>query len=171
MWSVQATSLVGRILVATPLIGDGVFERSVVLLLAHGEEGAFGIVLNRPSDTLAGDLLPDWGAHVAAPAVMFIGGPVASDAVIGLAATGTVDLTRPPLEGDGVDRVRLFAGSAGWAPGQLEGEIGEHAWWVLDSEPADRFTSDPSGLWRQVLRRQDGPTGWFAQYPVDPMVN
>ena len=85
--------------------------------------------------------------------------------------TSTARTGRPPLRPLPAPRAVLALGYAGWAPGQLEGEIGENAWWVLDSEPSDRSTSDPSGLWRAVLRRQDGPTGWFAQFPVDPMVN
>lgn len=165
-------SLLGRLLVATPLIGDPNFERTVVLLLADRDEGVLGVVLNRPSAVLAADLVPGWGERAAAPGVMFIGGPVAPNAVIGLHRDGAVDLNSAPEDThDPPDEVRLFAGSAGWGAEQLQMELAERAWWVVEAEPGDRFTSDPGGLWRRVLRRQSGTTSWFAVFPDDPSNN
>ncbi len=165
-------SLAGRLLVATPLIGDPNFERTVILLLAHEHEGAFGVVLNRPSVTAAAELVPGWGERAAEPGVMFIGGPVAPSAVIGLHADGAVDLNVAPEETpDAPERVRMFAGSAGWGFDQLAGELADRAWWVLDAEPEDTFTSEPETLWAQVLRRQPGPTAWFAHFPTDLRAN
>src|SRR4051812_281631 len=126
-------SLQGRLLVATPALGDPNFDRTVVLLLEHNLEGALGLVLNRPSDTEVGDPLPDWARVAAAPAVVFVGGPVQPGAAIGLARSpvedavegwvplfdrlGTVDLSRPPDTLDvPVDDVRVFVGYAGWGP-------------------------------------------------------
>ncbi len=177
----------GRLLVATPLIGDPTFERTVVLLLAHGDEGAFGLVVNRPSDTSVLEVAAPWADRAAAPGVVFVGGPVTRDTVIGVAALGpvagpgyspvvggigTVDLNEPPgaVHHDGPG-VRLFAGSAGWAPGQLEDEIREGAWWPVDAEPGDPFAGDPAGLWAAVLRRQPGQVAWFANCPTDPSAN
>ena len=133
----------GRLLVATPLIGDPHFERSVVLLLTHGDEGAFGLILNRPSDTAAEDVVDGWDGHMSPPDRLFVGGPVGPDAVIGIGrpadddcdldgfsplvdGLGSVDLGRPP-RGDVAPfgQLRLFAGSSGWAPGQLENKIRE----------------------------------------------
>lgn len=162
------TSLAGRLLVATPLIGDGIFHQTVVHLLAHGEDGAFGVVLNRPSDTPAEEVLVGWGARAAAPGVLFVGGPVDSDSVVGLAADGSIDLHTSPDDMPGApEEVRLFAGQAGWGPNQLEDEVGQRAWWVIDPEPGDILTRDPARLWDRVLRRQAGVTGWFANYPDD----
>lgn len=182
-----AVSHVGRLLVATPLIGDPNFERSVVLLLAHGREGAFGVVVNRPSDTRVQEVASDWAPHAEAPGVVFVGGPVGREAVVGLARRGfeaedhfgpiagdlgTVDLHRPPGLGDRPWRgVRLFAGSAGWAPGQLEDELAEGAWWPVDGTSDDVLTEDPDGLWSRVLRRQPGEVAWFAHHPKDPTAN
>jgi putative transcriptional regulator len=173
--------------VATPLIADPTFERSVVLLLAHGDEGAFGVVLNRPSETAAVDLVPDWAGLVSAPGMVFVGGPVGRDAVIGIAGRrtegprgytpivgdlGTVDLHDPPdVLDDAWEGVRLFAGSAGWSAGQLEDEVLEGAWWPVDAEPSDVFSADPDGLWARVLRRQPGQMAWFANCPEDPSAN
>lgn len=162
------TPFAGRLLVATPLIGDDTFRRTVVLVLAHGEEGALGVVLNRPSDTPAGEVLEGWAERAAAPGVVFEGGPVATDTVVGLGVEGSVDLHAGPDDRpDAPAEIRLFAGQAGWGPGQLEDEVGERAWWVVDPEPDDALTRDPGTLWERVLRRQDGPTAWFANLPDD----
>lgn len=177
----------GRLLVATPLIGDPHFERSVVLLLAHGPQGAFGVVLNRPSDALVAEVAPEWATTASAPAVVFLGGPVGPDSLLGLGRSawedddgsdlvvgdcGPVDLHRPP---DGERTawlgVRLFAGSAGWAPGQLEDELREGAWWPVAADASDVLSEDPDGLWAAVLRRQRGEVAWFANHPEDPSAN
>src|SRR5581483_1387921 len=80
------TSLKGRLLVATPALGDGIFDRSVVLIIEHDEtEGAFGVVLNRPSTTDVEGALPEWSPLAASPPVVFVGGPVSPEAAICLA--------------------------------------------------------------------------------------
>lgn len=163
----------GRLLVATPLIEEETFVRAVILLLAHGDEGALGIVINRPSFTPAAELVPGWGERAVDPDVMFLGGPVGTNGVIGLhPGGGTIDLNVEPGDTDEPPiAVRLFAGSAGWGPGQLEGELADGAWWLIDAEVGDAFTGEPHRLWRDVLRRQTGTTAWFANHPLDPMLN
>lgn len=161
-------SLAGRLLVATPLISDGTFDRTVVLLLGHSEEGALGVILNRPTSTPADGLVDGWGRRVAAPGVMFVGGPVEPRSVVGLATGEPVDLHLDPDDmADPPDEVRLYLGQSSWAPGQLEDEIGERAWWVVDAAPEDLTSRDPDGLWERVLRRQPGTTAWFANHPED----
>ena len=71
----------------------------------------------------------------------------------------------------GLAGLRIFAGYAGWAAGQLEGEIDEGAWYVVDSEPRDAFTDNPERLWREVLRRQRGRLAMVSTYPDDPTQN
>ena len=70
-----------------------------------------------------------------------------------------------------VDVVRVFSGHAGWAPGQLEGEIEAGAWFVVDSHPDDALSSEPLELWRGVLRRQEGRVALYASFPADPALN
>jgi putative transcriptional regulator len=179
-------SHVGRLLVATPLIGDPNFERTVVLLLAHLDAGAFGVILNRPSDTTVDEVVGEWAPWAAPPGAVFLGGPVGPSAVVGLGrcdaplegfeplvgAVGTIDLNRPPEPGDPQpEAVRLFAGSAGWASGQLEDELAEGAWWLVDADADDVLTRDPSSLWPRVVRRQPGRVAWFANHPGDTSVN
>lgn len=168
--------LVGRLLVATPDLVDPNFSHTVVLLLAVQPEGVLGIVLNRPSDRRVDDVLPRWATKVAAPAVMFFGGPVGLDQVIGLSAHGAVDLEDAmtgeiPMDDEGSSEIRLFAGSAGWGAEQLDEEIAQGSWWVFDAEPGDVTTSDPETLWPRVLRRQRGMTAWFALATADPSLN
>ena len=181
-------SHVGRLLVATPLIGDPNFERTVILVVADGDEGSLGYVLNRPTDVLVADVVEQLAARAAAPAVLFTGGPVGREFVNALAAGGvagaeiaeaaggwpvngwsTLDLDHPAA--GSVGPVRVFAGSAGWGVGQLQQEVADGAWWLVEGTPDDVLTGDPSGLWSRVLRRQPGELAWFAHYPEDPSAN
>ncbi len=185
----------GRLLVASPVMEDPNFHRTVVLMLDHSDEGAFGLVLNRPTFIEAIDAIPSWGPFVADPALVFNGGPVNPAGAIGLgraAATdsaregsdapdgwlpildgyGTIDLAKEPEElGVVLERLRVFVGYAGWAGGQLESEIAQAGWMVLDAEPDDAFSDEPSQLWRTVLKRQRGRTSWLANFPIEPSLN
>lgn len=179
----------GKLLVATPRLGDPNFFRTVVLMLAHGDQGALGLVLNRPTETPLGSPLPQWEDLASGPGVVFVGGPVSggticlarvrsevavpSDAYLPLQGTlGTVDLEADPaFVAPWVEELRVFAGYAGWGPGQLEAEIEQGAWWVLDALPDDAFSEDPEGLWRRVLRRQGGNLALASYFPPDPSLN
>ena len=181
-------TLRGRLLVATPPLVDPNFDRTVVLLLEHGEDGALGIILNRPTDATLTSVLPEWHAHASAPGVVFSGGPVAPEAVIALARGGTTRRPRdgcrcsarsarstsgsiPPIWRSALEALRVFVGYAGWAPGQLEAELEQDAWFVVATQATDPFSSDPEHLWRDVLRRQRGKVAMFANHPTDPSVN
>ena len=176
----------GRLLVATPLLGDPHFSRTVVYLLEHDGGGTVGVVLNRPSHTPVGQVLPDWHDAVSGPAVVFGGGPVQPDGALCLGeldsdTTGirqVVDgVSTIDLDGDVAviaaiaRRLRVFAGHAGWSPGQLVAELAEGAWWVVPGSPADLFTEDPRTMWRRVLRRQPPPLNLVSTYPPDPLQN
>ncbi len=182
-------SLRGRLLLATPPLADPNFDRTVVVLLEHTDEGALGVVLNRPSSTTLAEALPEWHAVAAAPAVAYIGGPVAPEALIGLARVitsepdpetftqlfgnlGTVDLGRDAATIIGLETVRVFAGYAGWGPGQLEGELDVNAWIVAELDERDPFDRDPVDLWRTVLIRQGGDLAVLGKlYPDDVSLN
>lgn len=179
-------SLKGRLIVATPDLGDPNFDRTVVFMLEHTGEGAVGVVLNRPSATALTEVGADWeGWETLAvePSVVFVGGPVSPTAVICVARlgeggaegfqpvlgdVGVADLTLPPKA---IDAVRLFAGYAGWGAGQLEAEVSAGAWFVLDARPDDALTPEPDDLWRDVLKRQGGRLSLFAACPPDPSMN
>lgn len=274
----EVTSLTGRLLVATPVLADPNFDRAVVLLLDHDEEGSLGVVLNRPTPVDVSDILAPWAALAGEPGVVFQGGPVSLDAALGVAvvptggegrarataarggtesdtsgadggagpgadtgadvaastdgteadgegdaaagpagggparldsgdgdgdggdggdrdrddagdgdegesdgplgwrrvhgAIGLVDLEAPPeLLAAELGSLRIFAGYAGWGPGQLENELSEGAWYVVESEPGDVSSPEPEGLWRSVLRRQRSELAMVATYPDDPSLN
>lgn len=183
------TGLVGRLLVATPVLDDPNFRRAVVLLLDHNDEGALGIVVNRPLEVEVAAVLPLWQPYATAPGRLFQGGPVALDSALGVVAVpgddeepfgvkriigsvGLVDLDIPPqIIAGGVAGLRIFAGYAGWGAGQLEKEISNGAWYVVDAEARDPFTDSPDQLWRQVLRRQRGNLALVSTFPDDPAMN
>jgi putative transcriptional regulator len=182
------SSLRGKLLVATPDLEDPNFFRTVVLVLEHNLEGALGVVLNRPTAAEVSELLPDWAVVAADPPVVFLGGPVQPESAIGLGRrgderdgdgfaslfgdVGTVDLERAPDDVvPQIDTARVFAGYAGWGPGQLDGEVAANGWFVVASEPGDPWTREPGELWREVLRRQRGSSRLFADFPADPTLN
>jgi putative transcriptional regulator len=177
----------GRLLVATPLLADPNFERTVVLLLDHDESGSLGVVLNRPSPVPVGDVLEGWDELVAEPGVLFHGGPVSTDSALAVATlatgddpvgfrrlfddTGIIDLDTPTeLLDAAIDGMRIFAGYAGWGDGQLAAEIEEGSWYVVPAEAGDVFGA-PDGLWTRVLRRQPGELAWVSTRPADPTLN
>ena len=182
-------TLRGRLLVALPPLVDENFDRTVVLMLEHTDGGALGVVLNRPGERYVPSVLEPWEPYTSPPAVIFEGGPVETESVIGLALAedpgeegprwapafggiGTIDLTVEPGEQEpAVRALRLFAGYAGWAPDQLEQELAAGAWVVADFVVADAFGPDPATLWRTVLRRQGGQVAWMANYPDEPSLN
>ena len=166
--------LTGKLLVALPMLVDPNFARTVVLLLSHSDEGAVGVVLNRPSTTEVADPLPSWSVVAAEPPVVFVGGPVQPEMAIALGHDGdlvaTVDLEADPALLT-FQEVRVYAGYAGWSGGQLEDELLEGAWVVCESEPGDAFRPDASDLWYEVLRRQPGDLSRLALLPEDPTLN
>ena len=182
----------GRLLLATPPLEDPNFDRTVIYVLEHHDEGALGLVINRPSPEELGDALSAWTAVQPDPSTVFVGGPVEPDALIAIArmreaAAADADPEHlAPLSGDlasadlaadpddvipSISALRVFRGYAGWGPGQLEGEIEAGAWLVLDPEPTDLFTHEPDELWRVVLRRQPGRLAWLADAPDDLEAN
>lgn len=190
MVGLQVDNLAGRLLVASPLLTDSNFRRSVILMCSHSSEGAFGLVLNRPLPIAVAEPLPTWAASVSAPPAIFLGGPVQRERAIALArlsrggtgpaphgwepvlgAIGLLDLDLDPAAVENIEAVRIFAGHAGWAGGQLEGELLGEAWWVVEARPEDAFDPDPEGLWKRVLRRQTGRLALFANYPSDVALN
>jgi putative transcriptional regulator len=183
-----SVSHAGRLLVATPAIGDPNFERTVILLLDHDDDGALGLVLNRPSDLEAAEVLPGWSDLAAQPGVVFSGGPVEREGIIGLGrrtepdpaapfqitvgTVGVLDLSAEPIDAVGtVEGIRLFAGYAGWGAGQLEGELLAQGWWLVDADAGDPLTDHPEDLWATVLRRQPDPLRRWGLYPPDPSLN
>lgn len=186
-----AGSFTGSLLVASPLLDQPPFRRSVVLLLDHDDDGALGVIVNQPAELTVERVLAAWSSTVSEPGVLFAGGPVGTDSALAVAELyenaasaeppgwracfgriGLVDLDAPPaLLTDAIKRMRIFAGYSGWSSGQLEGEIEEGAWYVVDSRPDDIFDLHPVDLWRRVLRRQRDEMAFVSTYPDHPAMN
>jgi putative transcriptional regulator len=182
----MTSSLQGQLLVASPALADPNFARAVVAIANHDEDGALGIVLNRPSETEVVDAVPELDGVVGDDEIVFVGGPVQPASIVVLAefedpaeaaflVVGSIGLVsdRTGLErlDEATERRRIFAGYAGWGPGQLEAEIEREDWIVEPALPGDVFAPDPLELWGRVLDRKGGQFRLLARMPVDPTVN
>lgn len=177
----------GSLLVSSTALTEPAFRRTVVYVVDHSAGGTLGVVLNRPSDSAVHDALPAWAPHAVRPRALYVGGPVARDAAlclailrVGASAHGArglrvvhgrvvlVDLDAEPGElAPLLDGVRVFVGYAGWAAGQLDGELAREDWLVLASLPTDVIEPGRVDLWGRVLRRQPMPLALLATHPLD----
>ncbi|WP_025273673.1 YqgE/AlgH family protein [Haloglycomyces albus] len=182
-------SYVGSLLVATPIVKDPNFDRTVVMAVGQEDDGVLGLVLNRATELPVMEVLGDWGELAGDPAVMFEGGPVQPDAAIALGwrkesapsstvfrpvtgRLGTLDLSQgPEYFHDQLDGMRVFAGYAGWETGQLQAEINAGAWMVFDALPTDPFFGAPDDLWSTIWKRQGGMLAAMANYPPEAEYN
>jgi len=170
------------------MLRDGVFDNTVVFMLAHSIEGSLGVVLNQPSTEPVSATMSDWSELTTPPQDLFVGGPVSEDTLIGVAVTavagegfarvpGPLECHTMDLEVDSalaathVTNLRIFSGYAGWGPGQVQSEIDAGGWFVADAYLGDVFTPNPNALWHQVLGRQVDSRRWYLNYPDDPSQN
>ena len=174
----------GQLLIAGPTLLDPNFFRSVVLVVEHSEDGALGLVLNRPSETTVVEAVPQLDELVDPTGELFIGGPVQPSSVIVLAqfedpddaaliSFDNVGVLRAAIDEPvaGVRNGRAFVGHAGWGPGQLDGELERGDWFLEPARLEDAFTADPQGLWSDVLTRKGGSYALVARMPADPSMN
>jgi putative transcriptional regulator len=179
-------SLQGHLLIASPAMLDPNFARTVVAIANHDEEGALGVVLNRASDTDVAEAVPELAEVVDPAEVVHVGGPVQPGAIVVLAEFEDPGLAAYLVCADvgfvsdrtGIERLaevtrrrRVFAGYAGWGPGQLEAELEREDWIVADARPDDIFSHAPDRLWSAVLERKGGAYRLVARMPLDPSVN
>lgn len=178
-------SLRGQLLIASPTLVDPNFARTVVFITEHNDEGAMGIVLNRPSETSVDSVVTEL-AEIARDEPIYVGGPVQPEALVLLAefsdpeaaawivvadvglASADVDLDELA---DAVRQGRVYAGYSGWGPGQLEAELEIDSWIVEPPLPAELFPDDPATLWSDVLARKGGQYALLARMPADPSQN
>jgi putative transcriptional regulator len=182
---VQVESLRGNLLVASPGLIDPNFRRAVVLVTEHTDEGAAGLVLNRPSPVEVSAAVPQLEPVVGDGEQVWVGGPVQPEAVLVLGefldpddaavplfgALGFPSLSEPEEIVPATTRRRVFAGYAGWGAGQLEAEVADEDWILEHALSDDAFTEDPEELWSDVLRRKGGVYELVARMPEDPRVN
>ncbi len=178
-------TLQGQLLIASPSLLDSNFRRTVVLVTEHTDEGAAGLVLNRPSPASVLELVPELEPLVEDAEQVWLGGPVQPNAVLVLGEFVDPDDAAVPLFGSlgfpsldepedvvpATTRRRVFAGYAGWGAGQLESELGREDWIIEPAQNDDAFTEAPDDLWAEVLRRKGGIYELVARIPEDPSVN
>ena len=172
-------SLRGHLLIAAPSLFD-YFRRTVVLVLEHTPDGAMGVVLGRETETLVADAVPALAELTDDDDVVYLGGPVSPESVIALgdferpeeagsrvvASLGTLD---PDGTNESLRRLRVFAGYAGWSPGQLDAELESDAWIVQPADARDPFMS--GDVWSEALARAGGRYKLMATMPADPSLN
>lgn len=171
-------SLRGKLLIATPSLFD-FFRRTVILMVEHTEEGAFGVVLNRASETTVGEAVPALADLAGAEEPVRIGGPVGTESVVILGEFEDPDTSPKLVVGDlgvvdpddeaALSRVRIYAGHSGWGPGQLEDELEQVAWLVEPASPEDPFRD--GDIWSTALQRRGGEYALLATMPEDPSLN
>jgi putative transcriptional regulator len=179
-------SLSGQLLLASPALLDPNFRRAVVLVGAHSEEGAMGVVLNRPSEITVGEAVPALEPAVDEQEPVYFGGPVQPSSIVllgefldpspaGLLVLGRIGFPAPEAGieelAQATARRRVFAGYAGWGEGQLDSELDQGDWIAHPALPDDVFTEAPDELWSTVMARKGGSYALIARMPVDPSVN
>jgi putative transcriptional regulator len=178
-------SLRGELLLAGATLFDPNFRRAVVLIGEHNEEGALGVILNRPTPVRVADAVPPLALLVADEEVLFVGGPVQPQSPVVLAefsrpdvadvlAFGSIGFLTGDVEAEAreeVRRARVYAGYAGWGPGQLEDELEVGGWIREPALPEDVFTARPDVLWSSIMRRKGPEFAMLATMPVDPSTN
>ena len=179
----------GIFLVASPSLRDPNFRQTVVLLCAHGPEGALGVVVNRPTAMLLSEVLPQVPVLEGQHHMLFSGGPVQPNHVLILyrlvaEPTNTHHvfdgvylgsdmgaLERVMMSPAGSETFRAYVGYSGWGPGQLENEMRTGAWITMPADPAILFDQEPFRIWPDILRSLGGTYAAYAEMPIDPSLN
>ena len=177
--------LTGQLLISSANLFDPNFRRTVVLIGHHDDDGAIGVVLNQPLGVTVREAVPPLGGLVTPEEQLFDGGPVEPASVVVLAdflepsraqviALGSIGFLPPDADGaisEAISRARVYAGYAGWGPGQLEAELEEDSWVVAPAFADDVFHADPVRLWDDVLRRLGPRYDMLRLMPRDPSMN
>ena len=176
----------GVVLAAVPVLRDPNFYRTVVLVCEHGEDGTFGLVLNRDTEIDPSEIMDELGP---AGRTVRIGGPVQTDTLHflhefgdripeaievqdGVWWGGDFDALKEQLAEPSTEAgVRLFLGYSGWGGGQLDAELEEGSWAVAHARAEWVFRTDPEDVWRQVMLRLGGDWALMANFPDDPRMN
>jgi putative transcriptional regulator len=178
-------SLKGQLLIAGGGLLDPNFRRTVVLVGEHNEDGALGVVLNRPTSARVREAAPPLAPLVSEEERLFVGGPVQPTGAVVIAefedpsaadllVFGSVGFLTGELRAgaaEAIRRARVFAGYAGWGAGQLEAEMETSSWIQDRALTGDVFTEDAEGLWRRVLRRKGPEFHVLSLMPLDPSMN
>jgi len=179
----EIVSMAGSLLLAHPGMRDPNFRRTVVLLSAHGDDGAIGLVLNRPMSKQLGELNAEFAASLLAKVPVYQGGPVQTDQLIlaawqadplgdGFKLHFGIDVDKAEaLQNEADVQLRAFLGYSGWTKGQLENELKQNTWVVTPVEPRLVEREEGPGLWRTILSGLSPEWKLMANEPDDPEMN
>jgi putative transcriptional regulator len=177
----------GRLLISEPYLPDPNFERTVVLLCEHNEDGSFGFVLNKPSIVKINEVMEDLRNM---DDIVYVGGPVQQDTLHFLHRRSNIEkavevcdgiywggnfedlMVKVDLQQVKTSDIRFYLGYSGWGPGQLEAELEQDSWIVCEFV-TDRllFDTDPKAMWKEALDNMGGRFSVYSKYPIDPRLN
>jgi putative transcriptional regulator len=179
----ESSSLKGQLLLDSGQLGGSIFHRSVVLICQHDAQGAFGLILTNPSENKVGDALVADLPDTIKELPLFIGGPVQTSALsylhsdvylpdanvmTGLTLGHSVEELVDIGQGYSPTRkLRLFAGYAGWSPGQLEGEMKRKSWLTHPATLDLVFRENPTNLWSEILKKKGWQYKLLSEGPED----
>jgi putative transcriptional regulator len=177
----------GSILISEPYLGDSNFERTVVLVCEHNEQGTFGYILNKPTAIEIASVIRDLDNF---PLNLYIGGPVSQDSVHFIHRSryhleGAMEIQENVYWGGDFDamkimiqqgkilpeEIRFFIGYSGWGEGQLLREIDNKSWIISTASAEDIFETEPENFWRSILKNMGGRFKALSNYPIDPRLN
>ncbi len=177
----------GRILISQPSLHDRFFSRSVVMLAEHGPDGSFGFIVNKPANVKLSKVTGEFGAF---DTELYLGGPVHVDNLFYVHSKGHLikeslkiiegvywggdinDIRELISSGKLTDKdIRFYAGYSGWQPKQLDSEMEENSWIVLDGVKKYVFGSRPAGLWKNIVLTLGDDFAPWVYYPADPNMN
>ncbi len=184
----------GDILISNPLMGDPHFERSIIYLCEHSDEGSLGFILNKPAKVTLNEVVEGFNSH---EIPLFVGGPVEQNTLHFLYRSNPELIIPEPLEGGkliiediymggdfdklldiyslhpiNADEIKFFIGYSGWSKGQLDKEIEENSWIVV-KEPLTKniFNNTNRIHWKDMMSELGGKYKMMSNYPVDPRLN
>ena len=177
----------GNLLISEPFLGDDNFERSVVLICEHNEQGSFGFILNQNTTILLKDV---WDEVTYGDFPVYIGGPVQKNTLhfvhkLGNKIINSVEIANGIFWSGDYEQValmvnlgkidekdiRFFIGYSGWSSGQLEREIAANSWIVTVTDADFIFETEPQQFWRNILKKMGGKYKAISNYPIDPSMN
>ncbi len=178
----------GKILISNPFLSDYFFRRSVVLLIDHGADGSFGVIINKPLNIRVSELT---SAFPSAKSDLFLGGPVKTDGIFfmhtlgseipesllvmdGLYWGGDMQMLDSLLKNDpeySANKIRFFLGYSGWVTDQLDNELLNKSWIVADTNPEEIIGVYYTDLWYEKVRALGKPFEPWLNFPPDPSFN
>jgi putative transcriptional regulator len=176
----------GRILISQPSLHERFFGRSVVMLAEHSPEGSFGFIVNKLANVRLSKVTTEFGNF---DTDLYLGGPVNVDNLFYVHSKGTIRDSLKIIEGvywggdmDEIRKlilsgklkendIRFYAGYSGWEPKQLERELKEKYWIVVEGKSNYVFGTRPSNLWKNIVLKLGNDYAPWVNYPADPILN